>query len=270
MYAVLDSFMRATAWPMEKPVAYGSFHLICTFVGLVLSVFFAWRLRNIGTKGNRILLTGVGIFLLICEVYKQLFYYFYMENGQYAWWIFPFQLCSVPMYLCLFVAWLKPGNIRKGLYDFMMLYNLLGGLMAFIEPSGIVHEYWTLTIHAFVWHMSLVFVGLYIIFSGRGSGQKRDYMLATKTFLVLCCVAFALNLLLRNVSGGSVNNFYIGPSNSPLAVFKYISREFGWYVSTILYIPTLCLGAYLIFLPVSLWERKKSAKKTLVLEQLQV
>lgn len=143
----------------------------------------------------------------------------------------------------------------------MMTYNLLGGLMAFIEPSGIVHEYWTLTLHAFVWHMSLVFLGLYLSFSNRAGKTKEDFKLSVITYLVLCVIAFSLNLALWGISDGSVNNFYIGPSNSPLAVFKTICENFGWFVNTLVYIPAVSLGAFLLFLPFYLHAKKKPAVK---------
>jgi hypothetical protein len=254
----LESFMHFTAWPMEKPPAYGTFHLTFAFIGLALSFLLAWRLRNLSEKGNRILLTGCGLFLVITEIYKQLFYYYYIGGGSYQWWIFPFQLCSVPMYLCLIAPWLKCKKVQKGMYNFMMTFNLLGGLMAFIEPSGIVHEYWTLTLHAFVWHMLLVFIGLYLGLSKHGGNTVKDYRLAIITFLILCVIAFSLNLALAGVSGGSVNNFYIGPSISPLAVFHDIAVNFGWYVCTILYIPAVSAGAFLMFLPYYLLEKRKS------------
>lgn len=260
MDALLDAFMHTTAWPMEKPPAYGAFHLTFTFVGLALSIFTAWKLRKIGDKGNRVLLTGCSVFLLICEVYKQLFYYYYIGNHSYQWWIFPFQLCSIPMYLCMITPWLKKGKLQQALYNFMMSFNLLGGLMAFIEPSGIVHEYWTLTLHAFIWHMLLVFIGLYIALSDRGGKTMADYKAAVITFLALCVIAFILNLCLAGVSDGNVNNFYIGPSLSPLAIFKDIANNFGWYVSTILYIPVVSLGAFLLFLPFHLYHKSKSAQ----------
>ena len=244
----LDRLMHATAWAMEKPAAYGPFHLLYTFVGLIVSVFLAWKLRKLGDRGNRILLTVCGVFLAVCEVYKQLFYFYYMDDHVYSWWIFPFQLCSVPMYLCLIAPWLKQGKLQKAMYNFMMLYNLLGGAMAFIEPSGIVHGYWTLTLHAFTWHMSLIFIGLYLFASRRGGLQKEDFALSTKLFGGLCLLAFGLNLALRRVSGGAVNNFYIGPSRSPLIIIKQISEKFGWYVGTVLYIPAVILGAFLICL----------------------
>ena len=256
----LDGLISATAWGMEKPTAYGPFHLTFSLIGLVLCVLGAWRLRKLSDRGNRILLVGCGVFLAVCEVYKQLFYYYHIGQGSYQWWIFPFQLCSVPMYLCMIAPFLNPGKMQRGMYGFMTSYNLLGGLMALIEPSGIVHSYWTLTLYAFIWHISLVFIGFYLLASGRGGTTVKDYKGATKTFLILCGVAFSINLLLRGVSGGTVNMFFVGPSNSSLAVFKQISENFGWYVSTALYIPTVCLGAYLVFLPFHLYVKKKAAK----------
>ena len=255
----MESLIRATAWAMEKPQAYGAFHLSFALIGFVLSLFFAWKFRKLGTKGNRILLTICGVFLALTEIYKQLFYFYYIGEGTYQWWIFPFQMCSVPMYLCLIAPWLKPGKVQQGMYNFMMSFNLLGGLMAFIEPSGIVHEYWTLTLHAFIWHMMLVFIGLYLGFSRYGGKTIKDYKLGIITFIGLCVVAFSLNLLLADVSAGSVNNFYIGPSISPLAVFKDIATNCGWYVCTLLYIPAVSFGAYLLFLPFHLYHKKKSA-----------
>ena len=259
MDVFLENLTHATAWPMEKPPAYGAFHLSFTIIGFILSFFLAWKLRNLGNKGRKALLLGCGLFLLISEVYKQLFYYYHIGGGNYQWWIFPFQLCSVPMYLCILAPLLKPGKVQKSMYNFMMTFNLLGGAISFAEPSGLVHEYWTLTLHAFIWHMLLVFIGLFIALSGLGGKTMKDYRSAIVTFVILCGVAFVLNLLLADISGGSVNNFYVGPGNSPIAVFKDIAGNYGWYVSTALYIPCLCLGAFAVFLPFYLVHRKKAA-----------
>ncbi len=262
MDTFLEYLMHATAWPMEKPPAYGAFHLSFTLIGFALSLLLAWKLRNLSKKGSKALLLGCGIFLLVTEIYKQLFYYYHIGGGNYQWWIFPFQLCSVPMYLCIIAPLLKPGKIQKAMYNFMMTFNLLGGAIAFAEPSGLVHEYWSLTLHAFIWHMLLVFVGLYLGFSDHGGKTMADYRSAIFTFLGLCLLAFVLNLLLADVSGGSVNNFYVGPKNSPLAIFKDIAEKFGWYVCTLLYIPSVSLGAFLTFLPFYLVHKKKAGQLT--------
>ncbi len=253
----IEQFMASTAWKMTPPDAYGPFHLGFAVVGFTVSFLLARKLKNLTDRGNRILILGMGLFLVACELYKQLFYYYYIEGGSYAWGIFPFHMCSVPMYLCIIAPLLKKGKAQKGMYNFMMIYNLLGGFITFFEPSGINLSYWTLTLHAYIWHMSLVFVGLYLAFSGRGGKEMTDYKTATITFIILCGVAFCINLLCWDVSGGRTNMFFVGPADSSLVVFKWISKTFGWYVSTLIYIPVVCLGAYLIFLPFHLYHRKK-------------
>ena len=257
MNGILEQWINATAWEMTKPRAYGSFHLIFTAVGFAVCILLAYTLRRMGERGNRIFLFSIGSFLMLTEVYKQLFYYYHMRGGSYDFGIFPFHLCSVPMYLCVIAAFLKSGKLRNGMYGFMTTFNLLGGLMAFIEPSGINHDHLTLTLHAYVWHMSLVLIGFYLIASGRCAKVKRDYWHSVVTFVSLCGVAFLINLSLRKVSNGGINMFFVGPGNSSLLVFKQISEWAGWYVSTLLYIPTVCLGAFLIYYPVHLYYKKK-------------
>ena len=170
-----------------------------------------------------------------------------MMNNCYSWGDFPFQLCSIPMYMCLIAPWLKPGKLQRGMYSFMVLYNLLGGAISFTEPSGLLHGHWFLTLHACIWHMLLVFVGLFICFSKRGGNQKADYWGATWTFIALCGIAFGLNCFVQFGLGESMNMFFVGPGDSPIIVFKQFSEWFGWYINTPIYIFAVCLGAYILF-----------------------
>ena len=245
----IEAAMAFTAWEMEKPRAYGPFHITLTVIGVFLCIFLARKFRNLGERGSRRLLFSVGMFLVVTEIYKQLFYSFYLGDHEYNFSIFPFQLCSVPMYLCLITAFLPEGKLRRGMFHFMTTYNLLGGLITFLEPSGISHSYFTLTLHAYIWHLSLIFIGFYLISSGRYAKTWREFGAATVTFFALACLAFGINLLFWDASGGTINMFFVGPRNSSLAVFKDIAKTYGWYVSTALYLPAVCIGAYLVFLP---------------------
>lgn len=255
------NFLQWTAWSMEKPKAYGSFHLLFFLIGLTVLTGLAFLLRNSNERQNKIVLLSVGIFLALSELYKQLFYTFVIGGGEYQWWIFPFQLCSVPLYLCLIAPLLKKDKIQNGMYNFMLAFNLMGGFIAFLEPSGLVHEYWTLTLHAFIWHLMLVFVGLYLGFSRRAGRQFKDFASTVATFLGLCVLAFCINLIFWNVSKGDINMFFIGPKISPLIVFKTIASNYGWYVNTLFYIPCLCLGAFLFYAPFCIWNARTGRQK---------
>ena len=244
---MLDSFFESISWPMEPPPAYGTFHILFTIIGFAVCSFSAWKLRNVSDSVASRILFFCGLFLSVSEVFKQFFCYYVIADNRYHWGEFPFQLCSIPMYLCLVAPWLKPGKLQRAMYSFMVLYNLLGGAIAFTEPSGLLHSHLFLTIHSCVWHMLLVFVGLFLCISKRGGTETQDYKLATVTFLILCSVAFALNCIVQFGVGQQMNMFFVGPGNSPIVVFQQFSQWFGWYINTPIYILSVCLGAYIVF-----------------------
>ena len=142
-----------------------------------------------------------------------------------------FQLCSLPMYLCLFLPFLTARK-RALLFTFMYQYNLLGALLVFAEPSGLMHPYWTLTLHGFFWHGILVFIGFFILFSGRASSGNDVFLKTTALFLSCCAIAAGINVLSRQVAlppWQDADMFYISPfyPNTQI-VFHQIARAL-WY-----------------------------------------
>ena len=55
-----------------------------------------------------------GLFMLSGEIWKQLTLTFILGGGQYNWWYFPFQLCSIPMYILLIYPWIRRTALPAG------------------------------------------------------------------------------------------------------------------------------------------------------------
>ena len=253
----MQAFLQWTAWEMEKPVSYGTFHLALTAVLLLLTIAAAYRLRNASDKQNRIVLGVVGGFLLLTEVYKILFHIYVDPYGWGFWGVFPYQLCSVPMYLCIFCAFCKSEKINSWLYEFMFAINMFGGIMAFLEPSGIQHPIITLTAHAYIWHMVLIFIGLYLYLSKRVCNDRRSYTKGIIVYYIACVVAQSFNLIF----GDKVNCFYISPYvQSPLAVFKDIYAACGWFVNMFLLMLGITLASGIIY-AIAYYFRVRAKKK---------
>ena len=171
----MENFLNATAWTMAEPKPYGLFHIVMLLVGIPVSIALAWKLRRVSDRSYHRILFAIAVILLLSELYKQLFHFYVMDNKTYDWWIFPFQLCSLPMYLCAILPFMKKSRWLIPLETFLMDFNLLGGLMALLVPDGLMHPYITLTLHAFVWHILLLFVGCFIGFSRHGDISFRVY-----------------------------------------------------------------------------------------------
>ena len=244
-------FFAATAWKMTPFPAYGFTHLSIFFCGLFLSVLAAIKLRNISVKKLDKILFFIGLFLLVTEIYKQLFHIYVLEPvGTYKYWIFPFYLCSVPMYFFLLLPFVRKEGIKRGMYAFLTSYNFIGGFMAFIEPSGIIHDYVTLTIHSFTWHMLIVFAGLLIGANANLRFTMKDFRRSMLCYVLLALLAIIINILMYDVSGGSVNAMFIGPPITSLIVFRDIAEKYGWAVNAVVFSAVLTLGAFLAFLPI--------------------
>ena len=254
----MKEFFEFMAVPMQKPTSYGVFHLLFGAFLIALAITLAFLLRKTTEKQNKIVLIVVGSLLIVFEVLKQLFYYYFIGNGSYQWWIFPFQLCSVPMYLCVIIPLIKSEKVKKWFYEFMFAINMLGGIMAFIEPSGINHEWLFLTLHAYVWHAMLIFLGLYLYFSKRACTTKMGYLKSLAVFAGMIVIAQILNVSIRQPG---FNMFYVSPfEQSPLAVFSMFYEKLGWFPNMLLYILAIALGSAAIYFSFYLFRKIKKNK----------
>ncbi len=251
MYAFLEFILRMTAWPMTPPVPYSAFHILLTVFGAGLAVFFA---RNCGKKIRsmaspepyfRRVLFSCGIILALMELYKQAFLYVIEFNGHFDWWYFPFQLCSVPMYICLAAPLLRSGQSFRRAATFLQDFGLLGGIMALAVPPGLMHPYWTMTLHGFIWHFILLFLGLLSCMTGISGHEWRDYAKILPFFL-FCCLTAAL----INIAAGpdaDADMFYISPFRlSSQPVFHQITEVLGIIPGNLLYICIVIFGGFLV------------------------
>lgn len=251
---MVQSFLQATAWTMKPPAPYGPFHLIFTLFGAGAGIFLARKFAHKEHIQTTFLLFTCGLILALTEIYKQLFIYYIENNGSYDWWYFPFQLCSVPMYLGLLIPFV-PQKLRNIFYTFIQDFGLLGGIMALAEPSGLMHPYWTLTIHGFLWHFILIFMGLTCAFHSPAKNAQPDrknhietvrtYLPVIPLFLICAAIATAINVLSHPY--GNADMFYISPyyPNGQI-VFHQISLVIGTFSGNCLYLASVLLGGFII------------------------
>ena len=236
MSTIIKALFQMSSWPMRTPVPYSGFHLVFGGAGILAAIFLAWKLPR-GTHPQ--VLPACGLILAVSEIYKQGFLYYIVNGGQYDWWYFPFQLCSIPMYLGLGIPFV-PSKLKNSFYSFIQDFGLLGGIMALAEPSGLMHPYITLTVHGFLWHFILIFMGLICAFYNHG---KRGRPL----FLFLICTAIATVINVLSHPYGNADMFYISPyyPNDQI-VFHQISLVTGTILGNCLYLTSVLLGGFII------------------------
>lgn len=219
---------------------------ILIITGIAAAVRLAWLFRSPASRHQfHTILLICSLLLAAGELYKQLLNYFVINDRSYDWWLTPFQLCSLPMYLCPLLPCLRRENHHRIICTFLLDFNMMGAIATFIDPSGLFHDNWTLTLHGILWHLMLIFIGMFVLFSRQADLSSAGFLNTLPLFAVFCCLAEIFNLLLA--SRGTINLFFISPYvNSTQIFFSDIDRLLGRPVGIVLYLLAMLAGAWLI------------------------
>ena len=172
-----------------------------------------------------------GFVMLASELWKQWTLTYAINDGHYIWWYLPFQLCSIPMYICLTLGILfllscytdssarqtTYCHISSRLQSFLMDFGLLGGIL-------------------------LITLGFISGLDHRTDHTKKGLQFSVCLYLGCCLIATVLNLTLYPL--GTINMFYISPRYTmQQKVFCEIAKALGngWGIGS--YIAMSVVGA---------------------------
>ena len=211
----------------------------------------------------------IGIFLLTSEILKQLLLTFVVNVGHYNLWYFPFQLCSLPMYLLVLYPFLHTQSARNTTLGFLATYNLLGGIAVFFDTSGMHYPLLILTVHSYLWHILLIVTGILsgillvqksatvpsLSYSKDMKRQLTDasmhhllpsFSRITLLYILFALIAEYLNHILD--SFGEINLFYINPDYQMTQIFFIkIGELCGNNLAILVYILATIFGAGILY-----------------------
>ena len=248
MENMMINLLNMTARRMDTPQLFGAFHITASLLAAALAVLAAvWFVCRSGNeKDVHKILFFTGCILIVLEVYKQCFLYFIVNEGAFDFWFFPFQLCSVPMYLCLLLPVLEL-KARETLLTFMGGYTFVSAAAALIYPEDMLRPYLALTVHGFIWHGLLLFISLLIFITGCADASFKGLRNAAALFVILSIIAVIINAAAEYVMPGiqaahpAIEHdwaamFYLNPFHiSPQPVISDIQKTAGIPAGLVLY-----------------------------------
>lgn len=200
MEKTVTDLLNMTAWRMDAPPLFGVFHIAVSALTAVIAVAAALLFARRSNSQHSIcrVLTATGWILAVLEVYKQLFLYFVVNGGAFDFWFFPFQLCSIPMYLCILLPFVKE-QMRDTFMTFMGGYAFVSAVATLVYPEDILRSYVTLTAHGFIWHGLLLFISMLIFLTGSAGDGAHDLLSAAGLFAALSAIAIFINIVAEPV-----------------------------------------------------------------------
>lgn len=193
-----------------------------------------------------------GLLMLASEIWKQACLTFILGSGTYNWRYFPFQLCSIPMYILLVLPYTKNRVLRNTFRTFLMTFGLLGGIAVFADTTGLHYPLFALTFHSYAWHILLIAVGISAAISCFSEDPATlpatdDYIGAVFFYLLCCVISAGINRILGRF--GTINMFYINPDyHMEQIIFSDLVPILGNVPVIFLYIAMTIFGAGILFL----------------------
>lgn len=235
---------------VDFPTTFGTYHLICILLTVLVTAFLVWRFRNASDKTIRILLFAVWCTVVILEVLKQLEGSFYVDNGvptwEYLWHYFPLQFCSTIHYTLPFIVFLPDGFLRRAFIAFFSGFSFFAGLVVMIYPGDVFCGTRFINIQTMIHHGLMVAVGILMVAHNRKHMNQRYFAGSLAIFYTLAIVALVLNEVLCEYP---VNLFFISrhyDCTLPLLSNIYKAMPYGWYL--VIYFLGFTLASFLIYL----------------------
>lgn len=168
-------------------------------------------MRNKSEKTHRFVILGVGIYLLLWEIIKQII----LILDGYNWHQFPLQPCSVGMYVLILWGVLKPSKVRDYIGAFIITFVFFFGMTVVVVPAFVFAEYqqvlllWQSPQH----HILLAIAGIYMVMSKSVPLIRENLLRGIIAYLVIFVAFLIVNAWVNPIFPDSVyiNAFYSGP-----------------------------------------------------------
>lgn len=249
---------------MTCPQMYGWFHILWLLLTAGAAVFLC-RTFKAGTPAQvrRIIFITAAIVALL-ELYKQVNYTFSVgDDGSittdYQWYIFPFQFCSMPMYVGLLTGIFRKGRVHDALCAFLATYAVFAGLCVMVYPADVFVRTIGINVQTMVCHGSMIVVGVYLLHTGYVRAEHKTVLRAMPVFAVAVAAAAVMNEIAYRtglLETETLNLFFISPYCDPsLPVYSLVQQKVAFPWCLVIYILAFSLAAYLILLLAMLAKR---------------
>ena len=240
---------------VEQPAIFGWFHLMFFAITIAFTVFLCVKFRDCSDKTFKIITLIGWITILLLEIYKQIIYTVRAETYEinYDWKVFPYQLCSTPLYVLPIVAFMKDNKIRDIFTSYISTFSLVGGLIVMIYPHSVfVDDRLGIHIQTMVHHGLQVAFGVWFMVYNRKKADWKYFLKSVPLFLVLFAIAVLLNetlgAYLLSIGEEKFNMFFVSsrlPTNLP--VLGSVNAIAPWGVVLVCYVLGLCVLSFVVF-----------------------
>ena len=253
---------------MPRPGNYGWFHLLFFALSIIAGILLCVTHKKGDDRRVRRAVFVTGVIVILLEVFKMFVYSFVIEGDQlvwdFQWYVFPWQFCSMPMYVSLLTGVFRKGKIHQSLLAFLATYAVFAGLCVMFYPNDVFIGEIGVNIQTMICHGSMLTIGMYLYGSGYVKTEHKTILRAIPVFAVAVGMAALLNEVVYKsgiLGGETFNMFFISPYfDGTLPVYSSVQAVVPFPWCLFIYIAAFSAAAYIMLL--GAMGIKKLARKT--------
>ena len=242
---------------MDTPTNFGWFHLLCMAIIIAVTVLFIIKFKDCSDKTFKRIALISWVVMVVFEIYKQIVFTFSCTDGvvtgDYQWYSFPFQLCSTPLYILPFVAFMKEGKVRDYFQSFISTFALFGGLVVFFYPNDVFIEVLGVNIQTMVHHGLQVILGIFFAVHARKRLNIKYFIKSIPVFIGLIAIAVILNeavwpSILANNPSDTFSMFYVSSLYANhLPLLSMVYSAVPWIAFLFIYLVGFTIASIAVF-----------------------
>lgn len=236
----------------DPPPMYGWYHIMCWVLVFVVAALLCFLYKKGIIKSVTLVVVIISVIVLVLEIYKMIVIGFSLgEGGEYVfpWRSFPWQFCSMPMYIGLLVG-ITRGKVQNALYCFLATYAVFAGTAVMIYPGDVFTEIIGVNIQTMICHGSMLSIGIFLYYTNCVKAELKTLFKAIPVFIGCVVSATVLNeiVYIRGLSGdASFNMFYISPyEEGYLPVYRVVQSHVEYPWCLYIYIAGFTVAAFLV------------------------
>lgn len=255
MKLVID-FLKILNLKMETPELYGWFHWLFIILTILATVYLCVVCKHRTRRQVIAMVFGTAVLAIVLEVYKQINFTFTVDgdtiNSDFQWYAFPWQFCSMPMYVGLLAGIIRKGKVHDALCAFLATYSIFAGVCVMVYPASVFIDTIGINIQTMICHGSMIVIGVYLLYTGYVKMEHKTILKAIPVFVAGMGIAMILNEIAYRsglLETDTFNMFFISPHCEPsLPVYSIVQAVVPYPWCLILYVVAFTLAAYLMLL----------------------
>lgn len=253
---LLIDFLEILDSEMERPGLYGWFHWLFIILTILATVYICVLCKHRTRRQVIAIVFGTAILVAVLEIYKQINYTFTVEgdaiNCDFQWYAFPWQFCSMPMYVGLLAGIIRKGKVHDALCAFLATYSIFAGVCVMVYPVSVFIDTIGINIQTMICHGSMIVIGVYLLYTGYVKMEHKTILKAIPVFVAGMGIAMILNEIAYQsglLETETFNMFFISPYCDPsLPVYSLVQEMVPYPWCLILYVAGFSVAAYLMLL----------------------